>query len=237
MSFFAAGCINPGKKHGCDKSLEAALQLDEGRLLLGTVNFAEQEKKRLREEFLLRRQSLSTSLRLAADRRIVDALFAYISEHTSEGQGTAVTLYRSVRGEVDVWPCAELLWQAGFSVAVPIVDQPTGSMFFAQVSEDTVWNVGSFGIPEPKGETVRALDAKTIKWMVVPGLAFTRTGVRLGYGGGYYDRFFSAFRERYKPVAIGAAFSCQLASELPSLPHDIRMDVLVTEDEVMKCTP
>jgi 5-formyltetrahydrofolate cyclo-ligase len=63
-------------------------------------------------------------------------------------------------------------------------------------------------------------------------LAFDRSGHRLGYGAGYYDRFLESNPHLLK---IGLAFSCQEAQSLPSDAHDIRMDIIITEDEVIDC--
>ena len=61
--------------------------------------------------------------------------------------------------------------------------------------------------------------------MLLPGLAFTKEGERLGYGGGYYDRYLADCKER--PFLMGLAFSCQIADALPSEPHDIQLDELL----------
>ncbi|MBQ7095173.1 MAG: 5-formyltetrahydrofolate cyclo-ligase [Clostridia bacterium] len=61
--------------------------------------------------------------------------------------------------------------------------------------------------------------------MLLPGLAFTKEGERLGYGGGYYDRYLADCKER--PFLMGLAFSCQIADALPSEPHDIQVDELL----------
>ena len=70
--------------------------------------------------------------------------------------------------------------------------------------------------------------------IVVPGLAFTRTGDRLGQGGGWYDRFLSA-RSRHA-VAIGVGFDLQVVDELPVEEHDVRVDAVVTESSVWWAT-
>jgi 5-formyltetrahydrofolate cyclo-ligase len=67
---------------------------------------------------------------------------------------------------------------------------------------------------------------------VIPGLAFDRRGGRLGYGKGYYDRFLGHIRGDATRVAI--CFECQLVAEVPVLPHDIRMHMIVTEEAVYK---
>jgi 5-formyltetrahydrofolate cyclo-ligase len=67
--------------------------------------------------------------------------------------------------------------------------------------------------------------------ILVPGVAFTRAGQRLGRGGGYYDRLLSALPA--KAVRLGVCFELQIVDELPSEPHDMRVDGVVTEREVL----
>jgi len=71
-----------------------------------------------------------------------------------------------------------------------------------------------------------AADPATIDVVVVPGLAFTTSGDRLGQGGGWYDRFLASLRP--EAIKIGVAFAPQIVESLPVEPHDIRMDVVIT---------
>lgn len=85
---------------------------------------------------------------------------------------------------------------------------------------------GPLGIPAPRSE--RAFTGP-IALAIVPGLGFTRSGARIGYGAGYYDRWLAA---RPQTEAVGIAFECQIVLTLPQDPHDIRMDRLVTERQL-----
>ena len=90
--------------------------------------------------------------------------------------------------------------------------------------------LGWRGIPEPAPGCAR-VDASDVDWVLVPGVAFDRTGARIGYGGGYYDRLLPMLPPRAARVA--GAFSMQIVDEVPSAPHDITMDAVVTEDGVV----
>lgn len=68
--------------------------------------------------------------------------------------------------------------------------------------------------------------------MLVPGLVFSPEGYRVGYGGGYYDRFFSKNRETYK---IGICFEMQIAPEVPKGKYDIPVDYIITEKKIINC--
>jgi len=93
---------------------------------------------------------------------------------------------------------------------------------------------GTWGIPEPKVE-LRSLpnkqvDASRLDLVVVPGVAFDREGHRLGYGKGYFDRLLAHVRP--DASLAGLAFECQLFPEIPSGPHDVAMDRVITEKAV-----
>ena len=94
---------------------------------------------------------------------------------------------------------------------------------------------GKYGILEPSEEIPRQQPPYTFSaptlWLV-PGIAFTRTGLRLGRGGGFYDRLL----EGSSSVKIGVCFDCQLADSLPVTRHDATMDHILTESCITKCT-
>ncbi len=86
--------------------------------------------------------------------------------------------------------------------------------------------------PELRGRAATTLDAKDLDLIIAPGLAFDRRGGRLGYGKGYYDKLLRQVRGDATKLAVG--FECQLFAEVPVLPHDVRMDIIVTEKAVYR---
>lgn len=89
---------------------------------------------------------------------------------------------------------------------------------------------GHYGIREPKDERMRPVPREEIDVVLIPAVAFDRQGRRVGYGGGYYDRFLP---EIPRAARIGAAFACQIVAEIPPDPHDVPADRIVTEDELI----
>lgn len=89
--------------------------------------------------------------------------------------------------------------------------------------EETRMELGSFHIEEPTGNEVT--DPEEIELVVVPAVAYDRKGMRLGRGKGFYDRFL----EKTKATKIGVGYEFQLLDELPSEPHDIPMDMVITQ--------
>lgn len=124
------------------------------------------------------------------------------------------------------------------AVYCPKVFPPEKRMAFYRIGGLSELKPGFGGILEPPesreifvpGRTDRAL-------MVVPGTVFDRQGNRMGYGGGYYDRYAGAIARQNRPVLAGLCFACQLTEQLPAEDHDIRMDLVVTEDKVIRTSP
>ena len=97
-------------------------------------------------------------------------------------------------------------------------------MVAVDVNDDTKYQAGPFGILEPLGQ---AIDPRAIDAVVVPGLAFTAQGHRLGQGGGFYDRFLPTVRDDC--ATIGVCFEPQLLQTLPNEEHDRRVQMVITD--------
>lgn len=130
----------------------------------------------------------------------------------------SVMLYMPVKGEADVTS----LLSEGKSFLVPVTE---GEVMYAARAEGE-FERGAFGVPEPK---VRIKYGGEIDIVIVPGVVFGRDFNRIGFGKGYYDRFLAG-RECLK---IGVCHSFQLADRIDAAPHDIKMDLIITEDEVL----
>lgn len=169
-------------------------------------------KESLRRTYRQRRRDLTPVERQLAEARITQATLAAL-----QGRGP-VLIYVAVRAEFNTRPLIRALLEASVEVAVPRIE---GEHLRAARLHDLAELVpGPFGVPTSTGPQVR-VDA-----CVTPGLAFTRQGVRLGQGGGYYDRFFSV-----NPLAwrIAPAFEIQIAPSLPAEDHDVPVHRVLTE--------
>lgn len=146
-----------------------------------------------------------------------------------------VTAYVAMTGEADPRGVVSEFVGRGMQVLLPRHDAVTGVYEMVAVENwDQQVRPGRFGIGEPVPELPAVpfpvLKGPGVLWLV-PGLAFDRQGHRLGRGGGFYDRLLSDAAG----VKIGLAFSCQIQQEVPALPHDVRMDWIVTELEIIRC--
>jgi len=143
-----------------------------------------------------------------------------------------VLLTAPFRSEWNAAPLIDIAIEAGKVVALPRVDEPARMLQLLRIRDATRDIViGYRGLREPAPDCDR-VDLTSIDWVLVPGVAFDRAGARLGYGGGYYDRLLPLLPARAPRVA--GAFSAQIVDEVPSAPHDITMDTVVTEEGVQR---
>lgn len=91
--------------------------------------------------------------------------------------------------------------------------------------------VGAYGIREPKDDASPIVDIKDIDVVIVPSVAYDINCYRLGYGGGFYDRFLNNLRD--DAITIGIAFDLQIFEDVPKESHDIQLDYIITESRVI----
>ena len=142
-----------------------------------------------------------------------------------------VMLYHPIPGELDCLPLVREAWRRGKTVLLPKVSAAERRM--AAVcwrSPDDEMTAGAFGIREPaRGEPWPVGDLDLV---IVPVLACDRRGVRLGRGGGFYDRFLA--RDALRATTCGLAFARQLVDALPAEAHDVPLGIVVTDRDVLR---
>ncbi len=139
-----------------------------------------------------------------------------------------VYVYAGVRGEAKTEAICAFFAGRGYRLAFPRVVEKELAFFYVTAPEQL--KKGAFGIPEPDGGCERAV-CRTAP-VIVPGVAFSPDGVRVGHGAGYYDRFL-AEEPGHPAVAIGYDF--QIFDAVPEEAHDRRMDWIVTPTRVFDC--
>jgi 5-formyltetrahydrofolate cyclo-ligase len=186
----------------------------------------------------LRRQMralLAASSAHAAEksRAIVDAIVA----HPAWDQVRVLSLYSALPGEPDL----EALWKADTGdrrpergmrrrFCYPRIDAGSMSFFEVRSLGELVPAPWHSRILEPRFDPARLVEPKEIDLILVPGLAFTRDGLRLGRGGGFYDRCLAGLPAH--AMKLGVCFQCQLVESLPLEAHDQRLHAVVTENGV-----
>jgi len=172
------------------------------------------------------RQSLDRQRRQLDDsaRKLLDdaAQLRFLSSATY-ATADVIALYAPCRGEVDTSQLFAAARATGKHVVYPRVADD--HLVFVTVKDPRSLQAGAFGILEPIG--CDEVSVAKIDVMIVPGLAFSRDGHRLGSGFGYYDRTFGL---RGRPgKLIGFAYDFQLQDTLPIEPHDVQLDLLITD--------
>lgn len=182
-------------------------------------------KRQLRERLKEIRSCLPPDRREECSRTIRDRLLGLLDDCRT------VMVYVSKEPEVETLPLIEALLEAGIEVVVPVIQPKSRTLRLSYLKDPAVLVPSTFRVPEPVGAEIPA-DAESVEAVVIPLIGFDRFGGRLGYGAGYYDRFLEAHPAVMK---IGVAFSCQEITEVPAEPFDIRLDVIVTEEKVIRC--
>ncbi|WP_052476125.1 5-formyltetrahydrofolate cyclo-ligase [Cohnella kolymensis] len=145
--------------------------------------------------------------------------------------------YAAFRSEADPVRLLEQCWQMGDAIYAPAILPAQEGMQLRKVEALYSWIPGKWGVPEPDPrQTALWEDTQPIDIVLVPGLAFSKNGGRLGYGGGHYDRLYEAMTASGKqnPLWIGFAFSNQVVEEpLPVESHDLRLDALATDKGII----
>ena len=143
-------------------------------------------------------------------------LWAKIAELDEYRRAGSVMAFVGFNGEPDTDPLFARLTVEGKRLLLPRVE-PSG---IVAVDGDSPMSVSKFGVTEPVGPPV---ELEEIDFVIVPGLAFTSAGDRLGYGLGYYERFLPTV----SAPAVGVCFVDQLVDEMPLAAHDVRVDMVV----------
>lgn len=144
-------------------------------------------------------------------------------------RAAAVGLYQALPEEAPTAMLLENAWQTGKTVFLPkITDKTAGEMEFMACAGLRELRPGPFGLLEPAGGAA----ARSVDLLVLPGLAFDRKGWRLGYGGGYYDRFL-ARRKGFAPLLAGLCQDCQILDSLPHAAFDMPVNGLCTESGLL----
>lgn len=188
-------------------------------------------KSGIRLEIRKIRDALSTEEILSKSRSIGERLFALPGFQDT----LTVMFYVSHNSEVNTrWMITAAL-RNGHRIAVPLV-QPDKRQLLPVLIHNPARDLspGFKGILEPELDQSRKLPSSELDLVIVPGLAFDPVGNRLGMGRAYYDAFLKAIRPG--ALKIGLAFECQIVESIPPAFHDVAMDMIITEKQVIDCS-
>lgn len=184
------------------------------------------QKRELRKRMLAARRALSKEERVSYSAEITEKLLS----HAAVTRARTIFAYAAMPDEVQTESLLSGLLAMGKRVAIPWITGKQG-MEAALVPSMDLLEVGAYGILTVREERREILSPQELDCVIVPGVAFSVDGARLGMGGGYYDTFLP---KAERAVRIAAAFQCQITEDIPRLPHDCGVDWIVTEQGVFK---
>lgn len=185
-------------------------------------------KKTIRDLILDNRSKLSKDKHELFSKIIIDQIF----DSTFYNESKTIMTFVSFSDEVDTHNFIKRSLADGKRILVPITFPKTKEIKPSEIYDFDELEVGYYNILTPKEEYIRFINPEEIDLAIVPGVAFNRDGYRVGYGGGYYDRFLSQYTDIIK---LGIAFDLQIVDKLPIEDFDIPVDIIFTEREIIPC--
>lgn len=188
-----------------------------------------EDKASLRSALLARRDSIPPEVRRAKDRLILANLLGLGEVRNAQ----RLLLFASFRSEFDTTLLIKDRMSEGRRVILPKVDRNDLTLRLYEIGGMEELQKGYMGIPEPSVLTdSRHWEIGSVGLVIIPGAGYDPSGNRIGYGGGYYDRLLAGDRD--KVFIVAPAYDEQVVELVPSEPHDIRVDVIVTDRRVIR---
>ncbi|WP_066365794.1 5-formyltetrahydrofolate cyclo-ligase [Neobacillus fumarioli] len=186
------------------------------------------EKNAIREKMKETLEALPKPIYEDYSYKIACRLFETNEWLTARSVGITVSRFP----EVDTFQIIRKAWELGKMVAVPKCVPQEKRMVFRTLTEFSQLESVFYGLLEPIPEQTSAVKADQLDLLIVPGLAFSPDGFRLGFGGGYYDRFLTGFSGK----TLSLAFPEQIISRFPVQKHDLPVEKIITPDKVIDIT-
>ncbi len=177
------------------------------------------EKAECRQRMREKLRNMTPAERSAGSRRVAE----FVMNQPWFKEAAVIGAYCALRFELPLESVMQRAWADGRKVAVPVRTGGESVYHWSLIFQETEWEQGPDGVPQPSLGAL--LDPGALDLVFVPGLAFAKNGVRLGRGGGHYDRLLAAI----SGLKVGVAMDWQVVGELPQELHDVRMDLVVTD--------
>ncbi|QQK07969.1 5-formyltetrahydrofolate cyclo-ligase [Miniphocaeibacter halophilus] len=186
-------------------------------------------KKLLRKDIIKKRDSLSLEHKNTLD----DSIFKLLLNSNFLDKFNNIFCYVSFGSEINTRPIMEYIIKKKKNLYVPYIDKEENIMKLSLIKDlDNDLVSGYYNILEPKKHLRNFVNNDIIDLVITPGVAFTRDKYRMGYGGGFYDKFFASLNS--SPLKIALAYNFQIVNELPLEKFDIPVDIIITEDIIIK---
>jgi 5-formyltetrahydrofolate cyclo-ligase len=186
----------------------------------------ESAKAAIRREAQALRNALPAGMRADAAQAIAERPFPFALPACATVSG-----FMPLKGEINPNPLMRKLADAGAKLALPVVSGRGKPLVMRAFAFGDPLAAGVWGIREPKPDAPEVFP----DILLVPLLAFDRSGHRIGYGAGYYDCTIASLRAQKSVLAVGIAFAAQEITQVPTTPRDARLDLVLTEREIIGC--
>ncbi len=184
------------------------------------------DKQQVRKAASAKRTQIHKSLQTSAEKKLA----AIGLDFLGPAQGRVVSGFYPYLSEISVLALFEDLFQKGWITSLPVVVKKDSPLEFRQWKVGDETKAGPWGILEP-------LDTAPVvipDVLLVPLLAFDKSGYRLGYGGGFYDRTIVKLKAQKPVIVVGVCYSAQEVEKVPTQPHDEKLDWVLTENGPIK---
>ncbi|KAF0145041.1 MAG: 5-formyltetrahydrofolate cyclo-ligase [Nitrospirae bacterium] len=186
-------------------------------------------KRTIRRETLQKRDSIARNLKAEKDIAILQRIIM-LPEFSA---AKTILFYASFRSEADTMDMIKLSLHLGKLAVLPRVCKKEHILKLYEIKNMDELARGYMWILEPSVDEARLRKLPDIDLVIIPGAAYDTQGNRLGYGAAYYDKLLAGM-ERKIPI-IAPAYEEQIAEKIPAEPHDIKIDMIVTDKRVIRC--
>lgn len=183
------------------------------------------DKTVLRKKILLKRKNQSAKTKLQKDKKIISA----IETDAFYKKAKNILFFMPIHGEPNTIPLIENALKLSKKVYLPKVDKTKNWLHIHQIKNLASLQHGAYKILEPH-HTAPKINPEKIDLALVPGIVFDKTGSRIGFGKGYYDRLL----KQTKCKKISLAYEFQIVKNIPCSEHDVKIDEIITEKRRIK---
>ncbi|MCD6557692.1 MAG: 5-formyltetrahydrofolate cyclo-ligase [Candidatus Aenigmarchaeota archaeon] len=185
-------------------------------------------KQKIREEIRKKREVMNREDVFSKSYTIQEKL-----KKTAEFRNAKnVLFYVSTKNEVETHRIIEELLSSGEkNVIVPITDKKNKILKLSVIKSFSELTPRTHGILEPENKFIRPIEPEKVDLVIVPGIAFDKSGNRIGSGQGYYDKLLNTMKNTKK---VGLAFELQVIDDIPQEDHDVPVDMIITEKRIIK---
>ncbi len=187
------------------------------------------KKAVLRKLYLDKRKKLSPEEYQAKNQLLLRQCMAFFSSTSFQAVHCFLPIIH--QKEPDTWPLIRALQAQGITVVVSRSDMQTNALYHHPLTQDTVLQTNRWGIPEPASAEIACFPPEKIDAIIVPLLAFDKSGHRVGYGKGYYDRFLAQCRPDAAKIGISIESPVEQIEDADNQ-LDIKLDYCMAPDRI-----